>query len=90
MGNKMTRKDFLKKLGIGVGLFAVSMLMPKTANAAVIDNLGSGGVQNLHVGPTQPETDSDYLAWINTTDGCYMYRESTTSSTWNYVASVWS
>lgn len=89
MKKVMSRKDFLKTLGLGFAAISTGVLLnPIPTYAGVSDNLTP--VQQTYIGPNQPATTSEYLLWQNTVDGCLYYREDTATTTWKNTASVWS
>lgn len=60
----------------------------KEALAGIEDN-SSAVSSTVYVGNTQPLTSSEYLGWLNTTDGLWYYRTDTSSSVWNVASSAW-
>lgn len=89
MQNKISRKEMLKKCGIGaLSLGILSFLKPTEALAGIEDN-SSAVSSTVYVGNTQPLTSSEYLGWLNTTDGLWYYRTDTSSSVWNVASSAW-
>lgn len=71
----MTRKEFLKKVGIGslAALFFSKMSLEKVfANTTVTDNLASAGASNgYYVGNTPPSVTNKL--WVNTADNKRIY-----------------
>lgn len=89
MQNKISRKEMLKKCGIGtLSLGILSFLKPTEALVGIEDN-SSAVSSTVYVGSTQPLTSSEYLGWLNTTDGLWYYRTDTSSSVWNVASSAW-
>lgn len=72
MQNKISRKEMLKKCGIGaLSLGILSFLKPTEELAGIEDN-SSAVSSTVYVGSTQPLTSSEYLGWLNTTDGLWV------------------
>ncbi len=89
MQSKMSRRELLKNLGVGVAsLGLLSFIKPVQTFAGVQDN-SSAVSSTVYVGSTQPPTASEYLGWLNTTDGLWYYRTNKTSSVWTVASSAW-
>lgn len=89
MQNKMSRKEILKKIGIGVASFGLlSFIKPVDILAGIQDN-STAVSSTVYVGSTQPLTSSEYLGWLNTTDGLWYYRADKTSNAWTVASSAW-
>ena len=86
--NEISRREFLKKVGLGGAVLALSsIIFPRKTMAMVTDNLSSN---EIYVGVSQPSTSSAYLMWMNTSEGLMYYRKTLSDSVWMPVSSVWS
>lgn len=87
MADTMTRKDFLKKLGLGaLGLAVVGSQLknPITAQAAVADNVSSGGGVCVQV----DKPANTQMLWIDKATGIPYYCDPDTKN-WQSIRSVW-
>lgn len=80
--NNISRKEFLKKTGLGALAFLLAG--KSVTNAAVSDNVGGGG-NSVHIASTTPA--STEMIWIDTgNEGCLKYHNGTK---WENVRATW-